>query len=379
MKNLGLITPCYTADTSGVCSMLYELGGMVIVHDASGCNSTYTTHDEPRWTKIKSMIYISAFTELDAVMGNDEKLIADICAAAADQHPRFIAVCGSPMPMMTGVDFDAIGTEIELRTGIPTLALHTTGTHSYLEGASEALLAYVKRFVSYSSDKITNGVNILGATPLDHTAETVMQSIRGWLGQYGLQQVACFCMGDTPEMLADAGKAAVNLVISQSGIEAAEYMRRQFGIPYLCGVPYGVKYAEQLAQNLHRIINKEPIQTVERGQQYDTVIIGEGIQSVSLADALYTDHGIHCKVICPLPAAKGILTNPDQYLYAEEDIQAEIAADIPKTVIADGLYQPLVPKEIRFINLPHYAFSGRCFENGFMNLINRNIEEQLYD
>ena len=37
----------YAADTSGVCSALYELGGMTVVHDASGCNSTYATHDEP--------------------------------------------------------------------------------------------------------------------------------------------------------------------------------------------------------------------------------------------------------------------------------------------------------------------------------------------
>ena len=39
----------YTADCSGVASALYELGGMTVIHDASGCNSTYTTHDEPRW------------------------------------------------------------------------------------------------------------------------------------------------------------------------------------------------------------------------------------------------------------------------------------------------------------------------------------------
>ena len=36
----------YAADTSGVCSALYELGGMTVVHDASGCNSTYAAHDE---------------------------------------------------------------------------------------------------------------------------------------------------------------------------------------------------------------------------------------------------------------------------------------------------------------------------------------------
>ena len=66
MKNVSRIIPCYAADTSGVCSALYEFGGMTVVHDASGCNSTYSTHDEPRWYDQRSMIYISALTELDA-------------------------------------------------------------------------------------------------------------------------------------------------------------------------------------------------------------------------------------------------------------------------------------------------------------------------
>ena len=59
MKNVSRIIPCYAADTSGVCSALYELGGMTVIHDASGCNSTYTTHDEPRWYDRRSMMFMS--------------------------------------------------------------------------------------------------------------------------------------------------------------------------------------------------------------------------------------------------------------------------------------------------------------------------------
>ena len=49
MKQIARMISTYTADVSGVCSALYELGGMVVMHDPSGCNSTYNTHDEPRW------------------------------------------------------------------------------------------------------------------------------------------------------------------------------------------------------------------------------------------------------------------------------------------------------------------------------------------
>lgn len=379
MKNLGLITPCYAADTSGVCSMLYELGGMVVVHDASGCNSTYTTHDEPRWTLTKSMIYISAFTELDAIMGNDEKLISDICSAAADQKPEFIAVCGSPMPMMTGVDFDAIATEIKIRTGIPTLALHTTGTHSYIDGASEALLEYVKKFVSYSAEKTPNGINILGATPLDFGLNSAINSIKQWLNENDFRVNAVFAMNAKKEDLLNAGKAQANLVISQTGFAAAEYMKRQFGIPYVLGAPIGRRFSLFLADNLRSAVKNSTISIVNRCNENDTIIIGEGISAYSLASALQLECSHTARIICPLPVTDKIMQAQDQVIYAEEDIKAELHSQAIRYVIADPLYRPLVPDSVKLIALPHFAFSGRCFANQIPDLMNKSLEVLFHD
>ena len=79
-----------------MCSALYELGGMTVMHDPSGCNSTYNTHDEIRWYDQDSLIYISGLTEIDAIMGNDEKFLDDIKEAARELHPKFIALAGVP-------------------------------------------------------------------------------------------------------------------------------------------------------------------------------------------------------------------------------------------------------------------------------------------
>ena len=118
MRQSYRIIPIYTADVSGVCSALYELGGMTVMHDPSGCNSTYNTHDEIRWYEQDSMIYISGLTEIDAVMGNDEKMICDIEVAAEELKPKFIALAGSPIPYMNGTDFPAIARMLEQDLGI---------------------------------------------------------------------------------------------------------------------------------------------------------------------------------------------------------------------------------------------------------------------
>ena len=62
MKQTNAFLPVYTADNSAMCSALYELGGLLVMHDASGCNSTYTTHDEPRWFDRPAQVYITRST-----------------------------------------------------------------------------------------------------------------------------------------------------------------------------------------------------------------------------------------------------------------------------------------------------------------------------
>lgn len=378
MKNVSGIIPCYAADTSGVCSALYELGGMTVVHDASGCNSTYSTHDEPRWYDMRSNIFISALTELDAIMGNDEKLIEDTVSAAKDRAPRFIAVCGSPMPMMTGVDFDAVAAEIESRSGIRTFALHTNGTRSYIEGASEAFLELVKEYARPCS-KTEGGVAVLGLTPLDFPLGADKE-IRRWLSENGFRCLSALAMGDDLGSVGALPAAELSLVVSQTGLAAAEYLKEEYGIPYVCGVPFGKEFAVHLAAYMKDIIKQNmgcsPVMKPCCGfEDADTVVIGEGFFAGSLTAALREDMNIKALPLCTLPAYGPFKSLIGGEISAEEDIKAFLEEKKPGTVIADPLFRYIVPKETRLIEVPHFAFSGRCFQRDMKNMINTDIKE----
>ncbi len=110
MKQVMRKTANYAADLAGINSALYELGGLIIMHDASGCNSTYATHDEPRWAKMHSLIFISALEEYDAILGNDDKLIEEVIEAANETQPNFIALFGSPIALAIGTDLKGLPT-----------------------------------------------------------------------------------------------------------------------------------------------------------------------------------------------------------------------------------------------------------------------------
>ena len=315
MRQAYRIIPIYTADVSGVCSALYELGGMTVMHDPSGCNSTYNTHDEIRWYDQDSLIFISGLTEIDAIMGNDEKFIADIVHAANDLKPKFIALASSPIPFMNGTDFPAIAKVIEAETGLPTFFVPTNGMHDYVYGAGIALEEIAKRFtgngtgrtgIHYTAcerssgaektgktvdkepviseentsvsgqgveqesveEKVTklnlidnhaeNGrrVNLLGVTPLDFGPQPCVDALKENLEQYGWEVLSSWAMGDTLETLARAGEAAVNLVVSSVGLRAAQVLQEKFGTPYVVGAPVA-GYAKVISKVLEHTLEKE--------------------------------------------------------------------------------------------------------------------------
>ena len=369
MKQTARIISTYSADVFGVCSALFELGGMVIMHDASGCNSTYTTHDEPRWYDMESMVYISGLSEMEAIMGDDEKLIGDIVAAAEDLKPKFIAVAGTPIPTMTGFDFAAVAELIEMRTGIPAFGFPTTGMNTYICGASMAFDALVERFADRTAEKTESpSANILGLTPLDFTVNGSDTAIAAFLEKSGFTVLSRWAMGSTLDDLAKAGSAHVNLVVSSSGLAAAKKLQELFGTPYVVGVPMGDEFSALLRSALKTAAatgeSQLPQCELTGG---DTLLIGEAVTSVSLASALELSCGKAVRVICPTEITAGILRKKDIPVTCEEEIDEAIAG--ASCIIADPLFRPICPEGAKFVRLPAENFSGRIWREEIPNLI----------
>ena len=413
MKQTARIISTYSADVMGVCSALFELGGMTIMHDASGCNSTYTTHDEPRWYDMDSMVYISGISEMEAIMGDDEKLISDIVDAAEVLKPAFIAIAGTPIPTMTGFDFEAVAAVIENRTGIPSFGFPTTGMNTYIHGASMALAGIAERFVDDPAEKESGGstlqmsarklasvldsccmrpngikINILGLTPLDFSVNGTDDSIVQWLEREGFEVVSKWAMGSSLDEIRRSAEADVNLVVSAAGYGAAKVLYERFGMPYAIGFPVGNELPGMLADQI--IINvqklKEQTEDGSFGKTFETAeisvdsgvfldgsagrdgstyekgfaaVIGEGITSLSLASTIELECGIPAKVLCATECPEGILRECDRMTPDEDDIIPELEGSA--FVIADPMYKPIVPESAKFIPLPSEAFSGRIY------------------
>ena len=364
MRQSYRIIPIYTADVSGVCSALYELGGMTVMHDPSGCNSTYNTHDEIRWYDQDSLIFISGLTEIDAIMGNDRKFIDDIEHAARELHPKFIALAGSPIPFMNGTDFPAIARVIETETGIPTFAVPTNGMHDYVYGAGIALEEIAKRFtekidIENDTKNFGRSVNLLGVTPLDFGPQKNVEALKENLHRYGWNVLSTWAMGDTLETLQMAGNADVNLVVSSVGLRAAKVLQEKFGTPYVIGTP-NEWLAKDIAKALEQPVTSKCVYLNHRMQKdAEIALIGEPVTMGSLAAGIEKTYGRFTRVFCPLKECEDLIGEKDAIVLGEEAM--EEALKDARIIVADPLYKPICPKECEFYELPHVAFSGRIF------------------
>lgn len=379
MKQTARILSTYSADTFGVCSALYELGGMVVIHDPSGCNSTYTTHDEPRWFSKPSQIFVSALTEQDAILGNDAKLIADIEAAAKELQPRFICLIPSQIAHMIATDCRAICRILEKKTGIPAFTLPTNSMHYYERGIYFALQKLadlacqslsesdaapapdwlseesLARFVQAKAPAPLC-VNVLGATPLDFAMNGSIDSIRHWLEARGCRVTSCWAMDSDLDTILASHRADLNLVVSYGGLGAAHILRERAGIPYLVGVPFP---------------HSAPARTSTAGlTEKPAYIIGETVFAESLARALETALGLPraaITAIVPMETDSELL-QPGTLCLTDE---CELMPTLRKAglIIADPLYEPICPPSAAFVPLPHIAFSGRLYEKDIPNLI----------
>lgn len=282
-----VFTSTYTADVSGVCSALYELGGMTVIHDPSGCNSTYSTHDEPRWFDTDSLMFVSGLDEMTAVLGDDNVLIDDVDHAVRDLEPRFVTLCSGSIPHIIAFDCKGVAHLLEKRTGVPMLPVATTGNRSYVAGVGAALTEWVKRFAdpaespyrsapSGSSDCSANtlegaavpeacagkkaegaavpeafgsetfSVNLLGVTPLDFSINGNVDALRKVFEDAGIPVNCCAAMGESFDSLRHIFRASVNVVVSSCGRRPARYMEQIAGIPYVEGTPIGAYGAARL-------------------------------------------------------------------------------------------------------------------------------------
>ena len=379
MEQLWITLPALAPDYSGVCSAMFDLGGICVIHDASGCTGNYTGYDEPRWYGSSSKIFCSGLREIDAVLGRDDKLIDNVIKAGDLINPTMYTVIGSPVPMVIGSDMKGIAYEIEEKTGIPSFGFDTNGLGLYNKGVSMAMCELIRRFAEKKDEKIPRGINILGTTPLDLSANENADDLNEKLESFGFKIVGRMMMGAKILQIQDLAKAEVNLVVTESGMEAAKLLKRKFGIPYVVGMPIGneIDVVEALEKTLK---DKEDRVISDDGKEGDILIVGEQVLANSIRRAVLNENP-EAKVCVGsmFGLNKHIAGEGDLNIAGEESLVELIYSGKYKVLVGDPLMEDLLSDEcnVRMVKLPHVALSSKLYWDKAVRLLREEMDHLI--
>ncbi|MBP3930716.1 MAG: hypothetical protein J6D47_14295 [Peptostreptococcaceae bacterium] len=375
MRRLYRYLPPFAGDYSGVGSALYELGGMLCIHDASGCTGNYVGFDEPRSYDSEQLIYCTGLRRDDAILGNDEVYIDKIVRAAKDMNPKFIAILGSPVPLITGFDFNGVARILEQRLGIPAFGFDTAGmTGSHKEGVVMGVTKLLDYYVLpkkveliRNEDRSCKKVNIVGATPLDISEEN-LEALRKLLQSRGYEVVSVLSMSNDLDEFVSFYKADVNLAITQAGALISKELEKKYDMPYLAGIPVGEYGTEHYFNCLEEVfesgksmeVSQKSIQINGDKKGY-AVVIEDGIIASSIRMELLSQGYEKVDVISIFGKDLGMSDIEVKYADNEYEIMDAINTKDCTLLAADPfLTQYREPKDgIKIIELPKYAISSK--------------------
>lgn len=357
MKGLRKYISPFAPDQSGAAAVFCELGGLVIILDAGGCAGNICGFDEPRWFESKSAIFSAGLRDMDAILGRDDRLVKKIAMACEKIEGAFIAVIGTPVPAVIGTDYKALKKMIEKKTEIPAITVDTDGMELYDTGAGKAYLELFKTFggkreekeLQMEEGKKESGIlGVLGATPLD-VEELEDGSIRSFYRAQGWKQIYVYGMGDGLEAVRNAAEVEKNLVIAPSGLKAARYLEKEWGVPYETGYPLEtLPEWKEIASKISGLKGKK------------VLIVHQQILANALRKRIQEQVPVNVTVASWFEMDKMEKEEGDIFLKEEDQWISLMKEEKYDVVIADNLFARAVPEYAgEYWNLPHFAVSGK--------------------
>ena len=337
------LTP-FAPDQSGAVSVLYELGGIIVICDAGGCTGNVCGFDEPRWFERKSAVFSAGLRDMDAILGRDDRLVAKLVDAAEKVEAGFAAVIGTPVPAVIGTDYQALKRMCEKKTDLPVLAVNTDGMELYDGGERKAYLELFKVFAREKLPVETGRVGILGMTPQDVSDLKAADKLREKFKSQGHQAV-CYGMGDGLDEVKKASSVEKNIVVSPAALECARYLEKTFGTPY----EVGYLLVEELVPDMEYAGKK-------------ILIVQQQVMAGSIRAELRKRGGDgKITVASWFSMEKDLLEEGDVPLKDEEDYMELVEKGRYDVIFADPCMRRMT-KDFSgvFVDAVHFAVSGKC-------------------
>ncbi len=207
---------------------------------------------------LQGSLFTTHVSEDDVVMGDVSRLENAILEIDEAYHPEIIFVVASAVVAVIGTDIAGVCNYMQEQVNTRLISFEEGGFRGDYTYGLRSVYRMLACEVANPAPRRERTYAILGASAGSYRIrsdvwelQSLMREAFGW---------ECRLVMGLECSVADvecSGGVALNLVIRNEALEAAEILRDKCGIPYLCGAPYGYKGTLNWLQQVSTLIGQE--------------------------------------------------------------------------------------------------------------------------
>lgn len=207
--------------------------------------------------KTTGTLFTTHISEDDIVMGDVSRLENAILEVDRAYQPKLIFVVASAVIAVIGSDIAGVCQYMRQRVNARLISFEEGGFRGDYTYGLRSVYRMLAREVVQSAPRRDRTYNILGASAGSYRMKSDVWEIQNLMREaFGWE--CGWAMGMEAEVadVENAGGAALNLVIRQDALEAAEILEDKCGTPYHYGAPYGYRGTLNWLREISQIIGQ---------------------------------------------------------------------------------------------------------------------------
>lgn len=208
---------------------------------------------------ISGSIFTTHISEDDVVMGDVTRLENAIVEIDEAYHPKVIFVVASAVIAVIGTDIEGVCQYMQEKVKARLISFEEGGFRGdYTYGLRSTYKMLAKELVEAEAEPLPKTFSILGASVGSYRMRSDVWEINELMKEaFGYENIYTMGTECSVDDVIRSGNAALNLVIRNEALTAADIIRKKCGVPYVYGAPYGYKGTLEWLEKISAEIGEE--------------------------------------------------------------------------------------------------------------------------
>lgn len=213
-------------------------------------------------------LFTTHISEDDVIMGDVSRLENAILEVDATYHPKIIFVVASAVIAVIGTDIAGVCQYMQEQVEARLISFEEGGFRGDYTYGLKSVYRMLAREIVLSAPQKPKTYSILGASAGAYRIRSDVWEIKQLMKEaFGWECIYTMGLESSVDDIENAGCAALNLVIRNEALEAAEMLKEKCQTSYYYGTPYGyrgtLKWLEEIAALIGEQINPELVKRLE--------------------------------------------------------------------------------------------------------------------